>query len=527
MPHPFENFLHSFVPPLEKKATQLNKATWILETTGSKDAADLKADLDAEWKIYFSDSSIYQQLLAWEAGGGVKDPLLKRQLNLLIRCFKQNQIDPSLLEEISKKEAILSQNYAEFRAKLEGKELSENQIREILKTESDIEKRKKAWEASKQIGDVLAPQILELVDLRNKAARTLGYSDFFQMQLELQEVDRKWLLDIFEKVSEKSDTAYAEVIHTLEANLAKRFGCLPEELGPWAWSEPFCQEDPLDSRELDSLLEGVDIVNKSVSFYDQMGMDVRPILNASDMWERPGKCQHAFCIHIDRKGDVRTLNNVQSTIKWLETVLHEFGHAVYDMRIDQKLPWLLREPPHMITTEAMALLMGRQAYLKQSLPFLVGSEKESLIAKADESLKRRQLIFSRWVLVMTTFESELYRDPRQNLNQLWWECVEKFQKIRPPKDRETHSDWAAKYHMGLAPAYYFSYLLGEMFASSIQAVLRKKFGVSNVASFDAGSFLREKLFEPGDAMHWNELVKNVTGQFLQVDDWLSEFGLKN
>jgi hypothetical protein len=38
--HPFEHFLDSFVPKVAQKSRQLNKAVWILETTGSADAAD-------------------------------------------------------------------------------------------------------------------------------------------------------------------------------------------------------------------------------------------------------------------------------------------------------------------------------------------------------------------------------------------------------------------------------------------------------------------------------------------------------
>jgi peptidyl-dipeptidase A len=243
------------------------------------------------------------------------------------------------------------------------------------------------------------------------------------------------------------------------------------------------------------------------------------------MYERPGKNQHAFCMHLDRRGDVRTLNNVQASIKWLETVLHEFGHAIYELGFDEKLPWLLREPPHMIPTEAMALIAGRQAYRYDALARLIGRapEKEALRKRAQESLRRRQLIFSRWVLVMTAFESELYRDPSQNLNSLWWHFVEKYQKIRAPKHREGKWDWATKYHIGLAPVYYFSYLLGEMFASSLQESLVKECGAAALTSEKAGQFLQKKLFAPGNRMSWSELVKHVTGQPLAADAWLREF----
>jgi len=522
--HPFQHFLHEFVPLVAKKSKQLNQAYWLLETTGMQDAADLKADLDAELRFLFNDPKVYQQLLSWEKDVTLKDPLLKRQLDILIRTFKQNQVPKELLQEMADKEAALAQSYASFRPELEGKKVSENDILDRLKTETDVEKRKLAWEASKKIGAILAPQILELVELRNKMARSLGYPDYFQMQLELQEVDAKWLLSTLEELGCKSDAAYGKVVEEINESLSKKFKT--KEIGPWAWSNPFCQEDPIDNKEFDQIVDEVDIAKASVSFYERMGIDVGPILARSDMYERPGKNQHAFCMHVDRVGDVRTLNNVRSSLKWLETVLHELGHAIYELGFDETLPWLLREPPHMISTEAMALIAGRQAYLENSLQFLLGQtagKKKELLEKVEHSLKRRQLIFSRWVLVMTEFESELYRNPKQDLNALWWKLVEKFQKISPPKNRQGAFDWACKYHIGLAPVYYFSYLLGEMFASAIQESLTKECGDHHLSSKKAGEFLQRKLFSPGNRMPWDALVEHVTGKPLTVDAWIKEF----
>ena len=517
----FTTFLEEFVPKVANKTKQVNQAFWILETTGSEDAADLKAQLDTELKVLFNDPATYQKLLQWEKEPS--DPVTARQINVLIRAFKQNQVPKELLEEISQKEAALTQSYANFRPELDGQKLSENDLREILKKENDPAKRKKAWEASKEIGKLLAPKILELVFLRNKAAKALGYPDYFQMQLELQEVDAKWLLSTLEELSQKSEKAYAKVLHEIEQAQAARFHVPVSELGPWAWSEPFSQEDPLDTHELDQLLEGIDISKVSHNFYQKMGINVAPILSRSDMFERPGKNQHAFCIHLDRLGDVRTLNNVKPSIKWLETVLHELGHAIYELGFEEKIPWLLREPPHMITTEAMALIAGRQAYRHNALAILLGPAKEPLRKKADASLRRRQLIFSRWVLVMTAFESELYRNPAQDLNRLWWQCVEKYQKIRAPKNREKSFDWATKYHIGLAPVYYFSYLLGEMFASAIQEALLKEHGSIDLSNPEAGQFLRQKLFGPGNTMPWDALIEHVTGKPLTPDAWIREF----
>ncbi len=521
MEHPFESFLESFVPQIAAKSRQLNKIHWILETTGTKDAADLYAEFNTELRLLFNDRTIYNRLLDWLRASSLFDSSSKRQLNILIRAFKQNMVPKELLSEISKKESQLAYSYANFRASIDGKQVSENAIRDILKNESNPQMRQRAWEASKEIGNVLAPQILDLVRLRNEAAHSLGYENYFQMQLELQEVDGQELFKTLDALVDSSETAYAKLISELEKKQSHRFGVSADELGPWAWAEPFCQEDPTDARSLDSLVANIDLCDISIKFYQKMGIDILPICNNSDMYEREGKNQHAFCTNIDRGTDIRTLNNIKPSMKWFETVFHEFGHAIYEMGYDPKLPWLFREPPHMITTEAMALLAGRQVYRPGLLSEI--SKDHEMIKKAEENERRRQLIFSRWVLVMTYFERELYRNPKQDLNKLWWQLVHKYQKIRIPKMRETKNDWAAKYHIGLAPVYYYSYLLGELFASSIEETLLQKTGSKGIGNEAAGRFLNEYLFAPGNSMKWSELVQHVTGQPLNAIAWVKDY----
>jgi peptidyl-dipeptidase A len=77
--------------------------------------------------------------------------------------------------------------------------------------------------------------------------------------------------------------------------------------------------------------------------------------------------------------------------------------------------------------------------------------------------------------------------------------------------------------LGLAPVYYFSYLLGEMFASAIQEALVRECGEEALTSEKAGHFLKERLFRPGNRMNWSDLVQYVTGHSLTPDAWLKEY----
>ncbi len=89
------------------------------------------------------------------------------------------------------------------------------------------------------------------------------------------------------------------------------------------------------------------------------------------------------------------------------------------------------------------------------------------------SLRNEQLIFSRWVQVMYRFEKEMYSNPDQDLNQLWWQLVEKYQLITKPEGRN-EPDWASKIHVALYPAYYHNYMLGELLASQLHFYITSK-----------------------------------------------------
>src|SRR5690349_5178585 len=64
---------------------------------------------------------------------------------------------------------------------------------------------------------------------------------------------------------------------------------------------------------------------------------------------------------LDRDGDVRVLCNIRDNERWMSTMLHEFGHAVYDKYHENSLPFTLRTPAHILTTEAIAMLNGRMS----------------------------------------------------------------------------------------------------------------------------------------------------------------------
>ena len=84
-------------------------------------------------------------------------------------------------------------------------------------------------------------------------------------------------------------------------------------------------------------------------------MPVDEIMKNSDLFEKPGKNQHAFCTDIDKLGDVRVLCNVKPNSYWMGTLLHEFGHSTYDRYKDFNLPFILETDASQIKIAAVFL----------------------------------------------------------------------------------------------------------------------------------------------------------------------------
>jgi peptidyl-dipeptidase A len=208
----------------------------------------------------------------------------------------------------------------------------------------------------------------------------------------------------------------------------------------------------------------------------------------------------------------------------MDTLLHELGHGVYDTYFSPDLPWLLRIYPHLISTESMALMMGAFATDPVWLTQIRGTSAEE-VAGISEAVsryeRRRTLIFARWVMVMVNFERAMYEDPDRDLDTLWWDLVEKYQFVHRPEDRKM-PDWATKYHVALAPAYYQNYLLGQMMSIQWEHHVQQQFG-GLINCREAGEFLKERVFKIGATYHWNDALEYATGEKLNIRYYVEKY----
>jgi len=536
-PNTRQNDLKGFITAHEEKVKPLAKqqslAWWDAATTGKPEDYERASSLTLQIRQIYSDPQEFALLKDWKESGQVKDALSARQLDVLYRSYLGNQIEPEMLKTIVDLSTEIEENFSTFRGTIQEEKVTDNEIKEILKNQADSSKRKQAWLASKQVGTVVAKDLIRLVKLRNQVAKNLGFENYHTMYLTIVEQDVDELDKIFAELYELTNAPFAALKADLDKKLAANCGIEVSQLMPWHYHDPFFQETPMVYElDLDAYYADKDVKELAATFYAGIGFDVESVLAKSDLYEREGKNPHAFCTDIDREGDVRILCNIKNNESWMETTLHELGHAVYDKYHDPEVPYLLREPAHAFTTEAIAMFFGRlsrnPAWMQQMLN-LSDEQRREIEKVSDKYMQLKQLIFARWAMVMYDFEKQLYADPDQDLNSLWWRLVEKYQFVRRPEGRDA-PDWAAKIHFAIAPCYYHNYMLGELLASQLhnrivhkELKLKSDENVSYVSQIKVGDFLRKKVFEVGAVYHWNKMIERATGEPLTPKYFVTQF----
>lgn len=530
--------LNEFIAKYEQKIIPLqekyNTASYLASISGSEEEYKTAMDLNIMLSRIYSNKEDYEQLKRIRSSKLIQDTLLSRQLEVLYNLYLPYQIDEQNLIEILTLENEIKREYLTFRPVINDKEVSDNQIELILKTSKDTIELEKYWRGSKKIGRLIDQKLIKLVKLRNDAAKKLNFNNYYEMMLFINGQEPKEIENIFDDLDVLTAGPYEGLKEQIDEYLAQRFKIPKEQLKPWHYQNRYFQKAPvIFNIDFDKYYKSKNFVALAGEYFKGIGLDISPVYENSDLFEKPGKSQLAFTMDINRKGDVRISSNIINTEDYMNTFLYESGFSAYLKYIDPELPYVLHTPPQFAANDAVATLFSSMSVNPGWLEKVVGistEEKEKIKVNSMKQLQIEKFVFSRWAQVMYRFEKSLYENPDQNLNKLWWDLVEKYQLIQKPGAERDEPDWATKTHIVTMPCNYHNYMLGELIASQIYSFINMNLLEGNggcetkcIDNPEIGKYMIDKLFKPGARYTLTDWLKNATGEGLSPEHFTFQY----
>jgi peptidyl-dipeptidase A len=478
-------------------------------------------------------------------------PLQVRQLkSILYAAAEYPEIAKDLVKERISAETAQTEKLYGFDFKIDGKSVTPNQIDEILRTSNDPAERRKAWEASKEVGRVLKDGLSNLQRLRNATVRPLGYSSYINYQISDYGLTGAEMMQLLDKFNRELRPLYRELHTYARYELAKRYNQpvpdqIPADWLPNRWAQDWSPMVTVEGMNIDDALKTKTsewIVREAENFYISLGFPALPksFYEKSSLYPLSAnaaykKNTHASAWHLDLQNDVRSLMSVEPNAEWYETAHHELGHVYYYISYtNPDVPPLLREGANRAYHEAIGTMIGLAATQQ---PFLEGrglAPKNTKVDATQVLLKEALNYFAYMPFAtgtMSWFEYDLYENnlPREQYNKRWWELALKYQGIVPPTARgEEYCDACTKTHINDDAAQYYDYAIAQVILFQLHDHIARKIlkqdprATNYYGSKAVGDFLR-KIMRPGSSRDWRVVLKETTGEDLSAQAMLRYF----
>jgi peptidyl-dipeptidase A len=543
-----EAFLRSYNTEYVRLYTQASEAEWQSNThivPGDTTNAGRTTRANERMAAFAGSTANITTLRELLAHKEQLTPLQVKQLETaLYNAANSPQTVAALVKQRIKAEAAQTEKLYGFDYKYAGKSVTTNDIDELLRTETNPQKRRQVWEASKEIGPTLKPGLLNLRDLRNQTVQALGYPDFFTYQAGDYGLTRQEMMALVRQLNTELRPLYRELHTYARYKLAKKYHTqqvpdyLPADWLPNRWGQDWGSLVTVKGVNLDAAIakKGPEWpVRQAERFYQSLGFPVLPstFYEKSSLYPLPKnagykKNNHASAWHMDLNQDVRSLMSVEPNTEWYETTHHELGHIYYYLTYSNpEVPPLLRQGANRAYHEALGSMMGLAA---QQKPFLVGLGLVDAKTPTNQTqtLLKEALQYVPFIPfasgVMSEWENAFYAEnlPADQLNAKWWALCKQYQGMVPPTARgENYLDPATKTHINDDPAQYYDYALSYIILFQLHDHIARKIlhqdphATNYFGSREAGQFIQD-IMRPGSSRDWRTVLKEKTGEDLSA-----------
>ena len=436
----------------------------------------------------------------------------------------------------------------------------------MLVESQDENHLREVWKGWRTISPPMREKFTRYVELGNKGARELGFTDLGSMwrsQYDMppdafaRELDRLWdqvkplYVSLHAYVRRRLRETYGPEIvpasapipaHLLGNMWAQQWGNIYPLVAPDDSDPGYDLTDKLVAKRTDA----VEMVRYGERFFLSLGFDPLP----ETFWERSLFVQprdrdvvcHASAWSVDAAADLRIKMCIDITAEDFSTIHHELGHNFYQRAYMNQTPLYrgsANDGFHEAIGDTLALSVT-PAYLKK-----LGLIDEEPDTSKDIGLLLRMALdkvaFLPFGLLVDQWRWRVFSGEVSpaHYNEAWWELRERYQGVVAPVARsEADFDPGAKYHVP-ASTPYSRYFLAHILQFQFHRALCKEVGYDGplnrctiYGNKAAGARLNAML-EMGLSRPWPEALEAMTGEtemdataildfFAPLQAWLNE-----
>ena len=167
---------------------------------------------------------------------------------------------------------------------------------------------------------------------------------------------------------------------------------------------------------------------------------------------------------------VKLLLNRYSGVRFADTLLHEFGHALHYAFVDEPT-FLLQSGYPESFDEGLGQVMALMLYRPRIAMSYFGLQREQACAMA-EAYRLKSLFDMRETIAESLFELAAYNNPEQDLAALYNQIYSANLGV----DLHGQAVWTFDPFYASEPMYLQNYVLAEMFGRQAHHTLQERFG---------------------------------------------------
>src|SRR5438046_5002881 len=315
---------------------------------------------------------------------------------ILLNAAEGPMTNPELVNKRLQAETKQASILNSFEFKLNGQKITANDIDNKLEKSSDLTERKAVWEASKEIGPKLKPNLVILRDLRNGVAKEMKYPDYFSLEVAAYSMTTDEMLKMLDDWMATLRPLYLQLHTWAKYKLAEKYHQPVPKKIPAHWiNNRWSQEWPdlVEAANIDKYFDGRKpewIIKTAERFYTGLGFTPLPqsFWEKSDFYPLPQdskrkKKTHASCWHVDLETDIRSLQSIEPNARLFFTAHHELGHGYYFKAYPRpEVPYLLRLGAAPGFHEGVGELIG---FASSQVPYLHSGEISPADFKPDKT----------------------------------------------------------------------------------------------------------------------------------------------